>query len=65
MIKPISSMDWKIAPRSAMRRRGQVHVIANEGGDPAAVAFDAIKAGQARKVDVVMVDTAGRLMKTS
>ena len=41
--------------------RNQVHVIANEGGDPAAVAFDAIKAGQARKVDVVMVDTAGRL----
>ena len=41
--------------------RNQVQVIASEGGDPAAVAFDAVKAGIARKTGVVMIDTAGRL----
>ncbi len=33
----------------------------NQGSDPAAVAFDAIKAAVARKVSTVLVDTAGRL----
>ncbi len=42
-------------------QRNNVSVIAQEGGDPAAVAFDAVNAGKARQVDVVMVDTAGRL----
>jgi fused signal recognition particle receptor len=32
-----------------------------QGGDPAAVAFDAIEAAAARGIDVVVVDTAGRL----
>jgi fused signal recognition particle receptor len=41
--------------------RNGVDVIAQAEGDPAAVAFDAVKAGQARGADVVMVDTAGRL----
>lgn len=41
--------------------RNNVTVIAQEGGDPAAVAFDAVNAGKAREVGVVMVDTAGRL----
>lgn len=42
--------------------RNNVAVIAQaEGGDPAAVAFDAIQAGRARGMGVVMVDTAGRL----
>lgn len=41
--------------------RNDVTVIAQEGGDPAAVAFDAVNAGRARRVSVVMVDTAGRL----
>lgn len=41
--------------------RNNVTVIAQEGGDPAAVAFDAVSAGHARGMDVVMVDTAGRL----
>lgn len=41
--------------------RNNVSVIAQEGGDPAAVAFDAVSAGHARQMDVVMVDTAGRL----
>jgi fused signal recognition particle receptor len=41
--------------------RNGVAVIAQESGDPAAVAFDAVQAGRARGMDVVMVDTAGRL----
>jgi len=41
--------------------RNNVSVIAQDGGDPAAVAFDAVNAGRARGVGVVMVDTAGRL----
>lgn len=42
-------------------QRNNVTVIAQESGDPAAVAFDAVHSAQARKVNVVMVDTAGRL----
>ncbi len=34
---------------------------AKEGADPAAVAFDAVKAGRDNEVDVVLIDTAGRL----
>jgi fused signal recognition particle receptor len=43
--------------------RSQVEVIANPGKntDPAAVVFDAIAAAQSRKVDLLLVDTAGRL----
>jgi fused signal recognition particle receptor len=41
--------------------RNNVTVIAQDGGDPAAVAFDAVNAGRARGAAVVMVDTAGRL----
>ena len=41
--------------------RNNVAVIAQESGDPAAVAFDAVHAAQARGIDVVMIDTAGRL----
>lgn len=33
----------------------------NEGADPAAVVFDAIAAGKARGIDVIICDTAGRL----
>ncbi|MCA1822938.1 MAG: signal recognition particle-docking protein FtsY [Frankia sp.] len=32
-----------------------------EGGDPAAVAFDAVKTGVERRADTVVIDTAGRL----
>ena len=42
-------------------RVGAHFVAGQEGGDPAAVAFDAIDAAQARGMDVVLVDTAGRL----
>ena len=41
--------------------RNQITVIAQESGDPAAVAFDAVQSAKARNIDVVMVDTAGRL----
>ena len=42
--------------------RAGAEVIAHKhGGDPAAVAFDALQAAQARGADVVIVDTAGRL----
>lgn len=36
-------------------------VAGAQGGDPAAVAFDAIEAAMARSVDAVLIDTAGRL----
>ena len=41
--------------------RNHVDIVSQEGGDPAAVSFDAVKAGIARKKDVVLIDTAGRL----
>lgn len=41
--------------------RNRVEVIAQTGGDPAAVVFDAVNAGRARSMDVVIADTAGRL----
>ncbi|MFM1880747.1 MAG: hypothetical protein RLZZ344_981 [Pseudomonadota bacterium] len=42
-------------------QRNGVEVIAQANADPAAIAFDAVKAGQARGMQVVLVDTAGRL----
>lgn len=42
-------------------RVGAEFVGGRDGGDPAAVAYDAISAADARGVDVVLVDTAGRL----
>jgi fused signal recognition particle receptor len=42
-------------------RTGAEFVGATAGADPAAVAFDAIDAAAARGVDVLIVDTAGRL----
>ncbi|SAL26988.1 signal recognition particle-docking protein FtsY [Caballeronia peredens] len=41
--------------------RNNVTVIAQESGDAAAVIFDAVGAARARKIDVMMADTAGRL----
>ncbi len=42
--------------------RAQVNMIRqNEGGDPAAVIFDALQAAKARQVDYLICDTAGRL----
>lgn len=43
-------------------RRLGVEVVKNQpGADPAAVAFDALRAAQARGSDVLIIDTAGRL----
>jgi fused signal recognition particle receptor len=41
--------------------RNTVEIVSQEGGDPAAVSYDAVCAGKARKKDVVLIDTAGRL----
>ena len=41
--------------------RNRVEIVSQEGGDPAAVSFDAVTAGKARGKDVVLIDTAGRL----
>ena len=43
------------------QRSGADIVRHNEGGDPAAVTFDAAKAAIARKSEILIVDTAGRL----
>jgi fused signal recognition particle receptor len=42
-------------------RTGATVIKQGAGADPSAVAFDALTAAVARKVDVVLVDTAGRL----
>lgn len=42
--------------------RAQVPVVAGRpGGDPGAVVFDAVNAAHARRADMIIVDTAGRL----
>jgi fused signal recognition particle receptor len=41
--------------------RTNVEIVSQEGGDPSAVSFDAVVAGKARRCDVVIADTAGRL----
>ncbi len=42
-------------------KRNDVEVIASQGGDPAAVIYDAIQSAKARGIDIVLADTAGRL----
>lgn len=42
-------------------RLGVEVVSGREGADPAAVAFDSLKSAQAKKADVLIIDTAGRL----
>lgn len=46
-------------------RLGVEVVKGQQGGDPAAVAFDACAAAKARGVDVLIIDTAGRLQTQS
>lgn len=43
------------------KRVGSDFVRAQSGSDPSAVAFDALKASQARETDILIIDTAGRL----
>ncbi|MCD8197327.1 MAG: signal recognition particle-docking protein FtsY [Lachnospiraceae bacterium] len=42
-------------------RAGVELISGNEGADPAAVVYDAVCAAKARKADVLLIDTAGRL----
>jgi fused signal recognition particle receptor len=42
-------------------RVGAETVRGVEGGDPASVAFEAVQAGKERRLDTVLIDTAGRL----
>jgi len=42
-------------------RAGAEFIRGQQGGDPAAVAFDAIEAAQSRGTEVLLIDTAGRL----
>jgi len=46
---------------SVWGERNRVDIVSQQGGDPAAVSFDAVTAGRARGCDVVIADTAGRL----
>lgn len=46
-------------------RTGATFIAHQIGGDPAAVAYDAIHAARARGVDVCIIDTAGRLQTKS
>ena len=43
------------------RRAGVPMIGGKEGADPASVVFDAVNAAKARNVDVLLIDTAGRL----
>ncbi|MDR1310486.1 MAG: signal recognition particle-docking protein FtsY [Burkholderiaceae bacterium] len=45
----------------AWGERNSVRVIAQESGDPAAIAFDAVHSAAAKDMDVLIIDTAGRL----
>jgi fused signal recognition particle receptor len=45
----------------AWGERNEVEVVAQSGGNPGAVVFDAVAAARARGTDVVIADTAGRL----
>jgi fused signal recognition particle receptor len=46
-------------------RSGAEFVRGRQGSDPASVVFDGLAAAKARKVDVVLIDTAGRLQTKS
>ncbi|MDD5361125.1 MAG: signal recognition particle-docking protein FtsY [Ignavibacteria bacterium] len=47
-------------------KRADVGIIQNPGtGDPASVAYDTVKAAVSRNIDVVIIDTAGRLHNKS
>ena len=47
-------------------KRADAQVIKHgEGSDPAAVVFDAMQAAKARNIDIVIIDTAGRLQTKS
>ena len=55
---------FRAAAREQLMAWGErnVTVIAQQGGDSAAVCYDAIQAAVARKDHIVLADTAGRLL---
>ena len=66
--EPLLAQEAGDAIRAAAREqlmvwgeRNGITVIGQESGDAAAVIFDAIAAARARKIDIVLADTAGRL----
>ena len=56
---------FRAAAIDQLKKQGErvgVDVIAHQpGADPGAVAYDALQAARSRKIDVLMIDTAGRL----
>ena len=55
---------FRAAAREQLQSWGERHgvtVVSQEGGDSAAVIFDAIQSARAKGIDVVLADTAGRL----
>ena len=55
---------FRAAAREQLQEWGErngVTVISQAKGDSAAVCFDAVEAAKARKIDIVLADTAGRL----
>ena len=55
---------FRAAAREQLKAWGErtnVTVIAQEGGDTAAVIYDAIQSAKAKNIDIVIADTAGRL----
>ncbi len=60
----VAGDTWRAASIQQLEEHGSnlnVKVIKhNYGSDPAAVAFDGIKSAKANKIDVVLIDTAGR-----
>src|SRR3989338_4720634 len=60
-----ASDTFRAAAIQQLEEHGQnlgIKIIkSNYGSDPAAVAFDAIKYAEAKKIDVVLIDTAGRM----
>lgn len=55
---------FRAAAREQLQEWGErngVTVISQSSGDSAAVCFDAVEAAKARKIDIVLADTAGRL----
>jgi len=52
---------WAQRVAAAGSTPGAIDIVSQQGGDPAAVTYDAVVAGRSRGCDVVIADTAGRL----
>ena len=52
---------WAQRVAAAGSAPGAIDIVSQQGGDPAAVTYDAVVAGRSRGCDVVIADTAGRL----